>query len=542
MTDALSHVTTYEYYTSGNGNGQLKKITFPSNGNVTLPFVEYTYDARGNLYSTTDRSGVAATRTFYQYDWLDRVTQITYPTVNGLTMSETFAYDYYDSETHLIRTRRTDVNGVVHDTWTDENDRVVKIVRDGVTIEEREYDVMGNLHQVTDARGNITTHWYDGIDRRNSTEYHWIVPDESSYQNPCETFEYYPDGRILASTDADDNTTVYSYDALNRLVTKQYNDGSTTTYTYVGSGNRIATITENGETVDYTYDNLNRVTAIGSSVHDYAMEYTYNSADQVTAVVAGDGFDEIYNVEYTYNDDGSVGSIEDQINQGVFEFTYQLNGLRQTLERPNHLTTSYTYDNLGRLERITHENSASQILERFDYTYDVDTIDGTGNPVYKGLRTKRMMTSDLISGTTQHYAYNGQGWLTRAKYIDTASGTEAFTYDATGNRTNRTWTPSLGYPVTSTNFTIAPHSDLVTQAGTIGTMDYSVGGNLIDDNWIGREYEWDQFNRVTMVKSAIRDCRCMDSNMAGRVSEWFRIRTRADRSLPLARSCMTGRM
>ncbi len=32
-------------------------------------------------------------------------------------------------------------------------------------------------------------------------------------------------------------------------------------------------------------------------------------------------------------------------------------------------------------------------------------------------------------------------------------------------------------------------------------MNYSTGGNLIDDNWIGREYEWDQFNRMTMVKN-----------------------------------------
>ncbi len=64
--------------------------------------------------------------------------------------------------------------------------------------------------------------------------------------------------------------------------------------------------------------------------------------------------------------------------------------LQESLRRPNRLTTSYAYDNLGRLERVIHEDSQGQILERFDYTYDVDTIDGTGNPVYKGLRTKRM--------------------------------------------------------------------------------------------------------------------------------------------------------
>jgi len=85
-----------------------------------------------------------------------------------------------------------------------------------------------------------------------------------------------------------------------------------------------------------------------------------------------------------------LSRLNDGINQGRFDFEYELNGLRKTLERPNHVTTYYSYDALGRLARVSHENSLNKILQRFEYTYDIDTIDGTGNPVYKGLRTKRI--------------------------------------------------------------------------------------------------------------------------------------------------------
>jgi len=97
----------------------------------------------------------------------------------------------------------------------------------------------------------------------------------------------------------------------------------------------------------------------------------------------------LLDVAYQYYADGSLSRLDDGINQGRFGFEYELNGLRKTLERPNHVTTYYSYDALGRLARVSHENSLNKILQRFDYTYDVDTIDGTGNPIYKGLRSER---------------------------------------------------------------------------------------------------------------------------------------------------------
>jgi hypothetical protein len=61
-------------------------------------------------------------------------------------------------------------------------------------------------------------------------------------------------------------------------------------------------------------------------------------------------------------------------------------------------------------------SEADQELQRFDYTYDVDTIDGTGNPVYKGLRTKRIgMTGRTWSIGQRHGQRHGQG-LSFSKY------------------------------------------------------------------------------------------------------------------------------
>jgi len=77
---------------------------------------------------------------------------------------------------------------------------------------------------------------------------------------------------------------------------------------------------------------------------------------------------------------------------------------------------------------------------------------------------------------------------------------ETFSYDTTGNRTQRLWQPDQGFPVT-TNYTIAQYSDLVTQVGGSSDIDYSTGGNMIDDESVNREYEWDHMNRLTGVEN-----------------------------------------
>jgi RHS repeat-associated protein len=120
-----------------------------------------------------------------------------------------------------------------------------------------------------------------------------------SYINP--TTQQATDLRYSV-TDASNNVTTYTYDALNRLTEAKTTNGSTLVsdyvYTYDGAGNRTS-VNANGITSSYTYNAANELTStttggttttysydadgnmIGSSA---GLALTYNAASQTTAI------------------------------------------------------------------------------------------------------------------------------------------------------------------------------------------------------------------------------------------------------------------
>ena len=70
MTDALTHTTTYAY----DGMGRVTGDTLPSAS--SSPHESYTYDAAGNLRTSTD--GLSHTTTF-AYDAVGNVYSVTNP-------------------------------------------------------------------------------------------------------------------------------------------------------------------------------------------------------------------------------------------------------------------------------------------------------------------------------------------------------------------------------------------------------------------------------------------------------------------------------
>jgi YD repeat-containing protein len=57
-----------------------------------------------------------------------------------------------------------------------------------------------------------------------------------------------PDGNKLTYTDARDETTDYTYDALDRLTSVEGPNGHTTGYTYDADGNQTAVTDPDGDT------------------------------------------------------------------------------------------------------------------------------------------------------------------------------------------------------------------------------------------------------------------------------------------------------
>jgi RHS repeat-associated protein len=202
-TDPLGAVTTLDYDAEGNNVrttsplGRVTQIEYDAAGRPVAIItdgvdgepatLELRYDGLGNILTATDPSGATTTRTYDE---------------RGLPASETDA---------LGRTTG----------W--------------------EHDVLGRLLQVVDPEGAITSYGYDAI------------------------------GSLVQRVDPLGRTTTYEHDAAGRLTEVRSAAGQRWTFEYDDNGNVIRTVDpvghaterEEARTTVYEYDALNRVTAIG---------------------------------------------------------------------------------------------------------------------------------------------------------------------------------------------------------------------------------------------------------------------------------------
>lgn len=190
MTDANNKTTTYTY----DGYGRLQTIDAPGLDPVTFGY----NDLNDRKTSMTNTSGT----TTYEYDDLDRIRKITHP--DG-TYRE-YTYDCCDLQS--VR----DENGKITGYEYDELGRLTKVIdpehgETNPTIYE--YDEVGNLRYLTDAKGNTTEYVYDNANRL--TDIIYPLGDSEHY-----TYDEY--GNIETKTDGKGVITTYTYDANNRLI------------------------------------------------------------------------------------------------------------------------------------------------------------------------------------------------------------------------------------------------------------------------------------------------------------------------------------
>ena len=220
----------------------------------------------------------------------------------------------------------------------------------------------------------------------------------------------------VAQTTADGETVAYTYNPAGGILTETAGD-SVKTYTYDHRGRQASfTLTVGGETVGtttYAYDLLDRVTAV--TADGVETTYTYdangNRASQTTGAVT---------TTYTYNKANLVtGMVNILVNAdgedvviSEFAYTYYADGNQrtktETLLVGDPVTTTYTYDGLGRL---TGETKGEDSIT---YTYDA-----SGNRI--GMNR---------NGTVTTYAYDANNRLLSETVGDTVT---TYTYDANGN-------------------------------------------------------------------------------------------------------------
>jgi RHS repeat-associated protein len=540
VTDALLHITDYDYDTYGN----LTKTT-TAKGTYDQTVEQYEYDASGNrtasidalerktkyIYNSTNMllqtiDALGGTTT-YNYDKmghqtkvtdaLGHVTSMTYDVrgrlIGTIDANDTVSTNAYDNNGNLVAIKDP-LNRMTSYRYDARNRLIGTIAADG-GITGATYDLNNNLAIATDSLGHTTRKFYDSRNRLS-----WEVDalgNETKYG-------YDAANQLTQITDPKGNITIYQYDELGRQTAEFRGltftvtgsdinaDGYATRTEYDKLGNVTATIDANGNPTDYTYDALNR----RISVKDAQSALTLTGYDKVGNVLSvTDALNRITSYAYDALDRQTV--VTDALGHTSTTAYDAVGNAIATTDALNR-TTSYSYDNLNR--QILTKDALNQTQSvSYDKVGNVlRTTDELGRITsygYDTLNRQTSITDPLLHTSTTSYDTEGNvtsttdalGNITRYLYdrnnrqiqaIDAKLGVTKTSYDRVGNVASITDSvnnvTSYGYDaldrlITDTN-----------QLGKTRTYSYDNVGNLtqtIDRDGRKIAYTYDTLNRQT---------------------------------------------
>ncbi len=299
----------------------------------------------------------------------------------------------------------------------------------------------GQLKSVTDADDDTTTYTYDhrlNFDPANDTAsgYGYLYKISGPVAGSETTFTYDSAGRPRTVTDSEDYSVTMEYDDLDRLVKTIYPDATTEEIVY----GRRADPGDSSSAIVPSLDPYRSTDRLGRST-----TYLYNSIRQL--MVATDAEKRI--TQYDYCSCGAINRLVDP-NGNVTRWKYDIQGRITDKIFPDESTVTYRYDpDSGRLESTT--DALGQTTE---HTYFIDDNPDTisfPNAIHPTAsiswewdpRFDRPTKLTDGTGTTQWTYHPYDGSTLGAGQIDTIDGPltdDSITriYDKLGRSKNRT--------------------------------------------------------------------------------------------------------
>ena len=446
--DALGHLTE-----STDARGIVTKMTYADGrlmskasgyGTPDVTTTSYTYDIYGNPLTVTDGRGNTTTLT---HDAYDRLTKTLTP--EGI-MSE-LVYDANNNKTKSTTTIESGVQ-VVADTIYNLLDKPTTLTAD-IDVNQRAtltyaYDANENLLTTTYPNGQVEQRTYDALDRLTKKEVIGSTTHTTLYT-------YDANGNIITEN-RDGQTSTFTYDGYDRLITSLDANGTSTSIIYDQWGNIIETNQKNNtgllltKTV-YTYDILGRVTKTSLS-EDISRDtlYTYDAGDNLLTETDANGhtttstYDALGRLKLTTLANGLISEnfydangnlVETQIKNGdkiiTTRATYDKDNRKVATLDANGNTTRYVYNKLGQIITVT-DPSGIPTYYTYDYRGKVKTETRAGKTISKSYDTMGNLTSltDANNNTTT-YTYNTNNELTQ-EFLPDGNKT-SYTYDTRGN-------------------------------------------------------------------------------------------------------------
>lgn len=486
--DGLQRITRYDFSNQRElvartrTNGSLSSYQYGAFGNLTRI---QELSAPGVIYSTTtiDHNGpfdlvsrvvdAEGKQRFFQHDSLGNLTAITDHNGNQSRIS------YQDVRFPSLPTRivlptgdTTTATYDSHGNMATVTDYPDPVTRPAGRVTRLAYDVAGNLLTVTDPRSLPTTYAYDGLGRVRSVTDARSATIGIDYEDPacqCST------RNITRVRLSNGSTIAWSYDGLDRMVTRVDQLAGLSRYTWDAEDNLCYSQNRNGEVVAYEYDGAGQmvrklVPGAGETT------YVYDSEGAATDWNGPDA-----NLKFVYDFLGRTTSAIVTIDCHVAgsarlspithrcDYTFDRVGNRLTMQESYGLGSQVlTYDDLHRLVALT---TPSQGNQSWTFAYD-----SSG---------RRTLVLPAPFGPQTSHGYDLAGQVTTITHATTPMIQLRYThYDPGGNILTRV--RQAGAQILSQDFTYDETSQLMSARFS----------QLFGDMRVNRTYTYDSANRL----------------------------------------------
>ena len=469
VKDESGLVTTYCY----EKGGRLNKIIF-SDGTEE----SYTYDKAGNIKSRRMRTGQ---RMNYVYDSLNRIVKII-----G-SQGEVKSYTY-DAVSNVIS--RTDELG---------------------NVTYYEYTLTKKLSKVTDGMGNVALYTYDEGDYLIEVQHvgaESIGPDEDLQQviarneenktHRITRYERDKMGRITVIVDSLGGKESFQYDGKGQLIEKLDKDGFLTKYIYTSHGDLNQIKYADGREVKMQYnplrqlievedwlgktqievDPLGRATKV-TNHRGKEVEYAWGIKGELRSLIYPNGKKVVYDYDEYYR----LKEVDDENCKVSYFYNQQSQPVEKAYSKG--MKSKYSYDAIGRLRELTHFDKDNQVLDKYQYSYDL-----AGNKIaIEKLREHVLEDNGLFE-----YSYDSLSRL--CKVSQNGELLRMYEYDSYGNRTLlREGSCTTKYEYNALNQLVS----IVDDQETIQNYSYDNRGNLIEsyrNNELTHQYHFGALNRL----------------------------------------------
>jgi YD repeat-containing protein len=445
--DAAGYVTEHQYDVR---NRVTKDIRYPSAYAVSDSVT------KTSLATQIGALPAGAISVSYLYDDNGNRTQVT----DGEGVVTTYAYDSFGRETLITNVTANTATKLVYDAVGRVSQRTLAFGSSAAATIGYAYDGTGNLTAFTDARNNTTLYTYDALGNRLTEKAPLYLDATPAVVFATITNQYDAFGNVAATTDPRGNTAYFYYDKLDRLRFAVDPEGYATETQY-SIGDAILSVRRMVAKPVGT-GSTTTLPVFSTSAADALTTFTRDRLDRVTVATDAGGFHE----DYILNAFGNRTSVANKLG-GVTANLYDKRGLliQETLpvgstkadgtaQAGGNIVDKFEYDASGNRTRMIEAFGFPE-QRTTDYTYDKDGQ--LKSKVLVGsftLINGATMAQSTVSNITEYYSYDANGNLTEAK-------------DGAGNRT-LTYYDAASRKIAQ-----------LSAVGTLSAWSYDANGNVV---------------------------------------------------------------